>query len=70
MINTVKMPTVIKVVVATIDLSENLPIPLMPCPLVHPPPILVPAPTNKPARANKEKEFEIEMLISSCVNNL
>ena len=59
-----------KVIVATIDLKENLPMPLIPCPLVQPPPILVPAPTSKPATANKIKEFEIEILISCWVNTL
>ena len=58
------------VIVAIIDLNENLPIPLIPCPLVQPPPILVPIPTNKPASINKRKEFEIVMLISLLVNKL
>ena len=49
-----------KVIVAIIDLKENLPIPLIPWPLVHPPPILVPTPTNKPATDNKKNEFEID----------
>ena len=49
--------------VAIIDLKENLPIPLIPWPLVQPPLILVPMPTNKPANINKKKEFEIVMLI-------
>ena len=47
-----------------IDRKENLPIPLIPCPLVQPPLILVPIPTNNPATINKGKEFEIEILIS------
>ena len=59
-----------KVIVAIIDLKENLPIPLIPWPLVHPPPILVPTPTNKPVTDNKKNEFEIEILISWDVKNL
>ena len=58
------------VIVAIIDLKENLPIPLIPWPLVHPPPILVPTPTSKPATDNKKNEFEIEILISWDVKNL
>ena len=43
--------------VAVIDLNENLPIPLIPWPLVQPPLTLVPIPTSKPANINKIKEF-------------
>ena len=57
LINTVNTPTNMNVIVAIIDLNENLPIPLIPCPLVQPPPILVPIPTNKPASINKRKEL-------------
>ena len=56
--------------VAIIDLKENLLIPLIPWPLVHPAATLVPTPTNKPATDNKKNEFEIEILISWDVKNL
>ena len=56
--------------VAIIDLNENLPIPLIPWPLVQPPLTLVPIPTNKPANINIKKEFEIVMLISLVINKL
>ena len=67
---TVNIPTTINVIVAIIDLKENLPIPLIPWPLVQPQLILVPIPTNKPATVNKIKEFEIVILIFSLVNKL
>jgi hypothetical protein len=56
--------------VAIIDLNENLPMPLIPWPLVQPPLILVPIPTSNPANINKIKEFEIVMFISLLVNKL
>jgi len=56
--------------VAIIDLNENLPIPLIPWPLVQPPLILVPIPTSNPANINKIKEFENVMFISLLVNKL
>ena len=44
------IPVKIKVIVAIIDLSENRPIPQMPCPLVQPLLNLVPIPTNSPEK--------------------
>jgi hypothetical protein len=70
LINTVRIPTTINVMVAIIDLRENLPIPLIPWPLVQPPLTLVPIPTSNPANINKIKEFEIVMFISLLVNKL
>ncbi len=64
MIKTVSMPTIIKVIVAMIDLKENLLIPLIPCPLVQPLLSLVPKPTKTPPAINKINEFEIDILIS------
>ncbi len=69
LIKTVNTPTIINVIVAIIDLKENLPIPLIPWPLVQPPLILVPIPTSKPATISKIKEFEIVILISLLVIN-
>ena len=58
-INTVNIPTIIKVMVAKIDLNEKRLIPLIPCQLVQPLLNLVPKPTNIPPPINKNKEFEI-----------
>ena len=57
--NTVNIPTIIKVMVAIIDLNEKRLIPLIPCPLVQPLLNLVPKPTSAPPPINKNKEFEI-----------
>ena len=70
MIKTVITPTIINVIVAIIDLKENLLIPLMPWPLVHPPLIRVPNPTNKPATINKINELEMFISISLLKKNL
>ena len=51
------IPVKIKVIVATIDLSENRPIPQMPCPLVQPLLNLVPIPTNSPEKIINGKEL-------------
>ena len=45
------------------DLIENLLIPHIPCPDVHPPLILVPRPTKKPAIDIKMIELVISKLI-------
>ena len=58
------MPTIMKVIVAIIDLKENRLIPLIPCPLVQPLLNFVPKPTKIPAKTNKDNEFEIDILIS------
>ena len=54
--NTVNIPTIIKVMVAIIDLNEKRLIPLIPCPLVQPLLNLVPKPTNAPPPINKNKD--------------
>ena len=50
-----------KVIVAIIDLIENLLIPLIPCPLVQPLLNRVPNPTRIPAIINKITELEIDI---------
>ena len=61
-------PVIIKVIVATTDLNENLLIPHTPCPLVQPFPILVPTPTSKPPIINKGIEFVKTLTISLSEN--
>ena len=63
-IRTVRIPTIINVIVAIIDLKENRLMPLIPCPLVQPLLNLVPKPTNTPPAVNKGNELEINILIS------
>ena len=46
-----------------IDLKENRPTPLIPCPLVQPPLNLVPKPTNTPPPIKKNNEFVIDISI-------
>ena len=45
----VKIPVVINIITAKIDLIDNLGIPQTPCPEVHPFPIFEPKPTKNPA---------------------
>ena len=45
------MPKLINIIIAHIDLLENLGSPQTPCPEVQPFPNLAPIPTNKPAIA-------------------
>lgn len=53
-----------KETVAAIDLIENLLIPHIPWPLVHPFPTLVPKPTNKPPKIIKSVESVKTLTIS------
>ena len=62
------MPNNIKIMVAKIDLIENLLIPQMPCPDVQPLPILVPNPTKKPPKIINIKEFVISKVPEDSLN--
>ncbi len=64
---TVITPVKINAIVAIIDLIENLLIPHIPCPEVHPPLIRVPIPTKNPAIKTKIKELVISKLTVDCV---
>ena len=67
--NTIIIAVIINIIVAIIDLIENLLIPQIPWPDVHPPPIFVPKPTKKPPKIINIKEFVISKFTEDLLKN-
>ena len=61
------MPVAINIIVAIMELTDNLPIPHIPCPDVQPPLSLVPSPTKNPPIIINIYEWVILKVIGSLV---